>query len=103
MRRGQNLEGSSTKKERSLLPIFQEKYLTINLPRLCGSVLDQEQPTTRSALVSKIWGLLETKAVPITVNHYNALLRVHLENGHQFAPEEVLVDQIAIIEPLIIC
>jgi len=60
--------------------------------RLCGSVLDQEQPSTRSALVSKIWGLLETKAVPTTVNHYNALLRVHLENGHQFAPEEVLAD-----------
>jgi len=60
--------------------------------RLCGSVLDQEQPTTRSTLVSKIWGLLEAKAVPITVNHYNALLRVHLENGHQFAPEEVLAD-----------
>ena len=57
-------------------------------------MLDQEQPTTRSTLVSKIWGLLETKAVPITVNHYNALLRVHLENGHQFAPEEVPVDKI---------
>ena len=82
---------------------FFKKNLTFNLPRLCGSVLDQEQPTTRSALVSKIWGLLETKAVPITVNHYNALLRVHLENGHQFAPEEVLVDQNARIEPLIIC
>ena len=47
----------------------------------------------RSTLVSKIWGLLEAMAVPITVNHYNALLRVHLENGHQFAPEEVLVDK----------
>ena len=63
--------------------------LNFLLCRLCGSVLDQEQPSTRSALVSKIWGLLETKAVPTTVNHYNALLRVHLENGHQFAPEEV--------------
>ena len=103
MRRGQNIEGSSTKKrDLNFVPIFHEKF-DINLPRLCGSVLDQEQPTTRSALVSKIWGLLETKAVPITVNHYNALLRVHLENGHQFAPEEVLVDKNAITEPLIIC
>ena len=91
------------KKRSELCTNFSRKNLTFNLPRLCGSVLDQEQPTTRSALVSKIWGLLETKAVPITVNHYNALLRVHLENGHQFAPEEVLVDQNAIIEPLIIC
>ena len=69
------------------------KEIDLFPPRLCGSVLDQEQPTTRSTLVSKIWGLLESKAVPITVNHYNALLRVHLENGHQFAPEEVLVDK----------
>jgi len=60
--------------------------------RLCGSVLDQEQASTRCALVSRVWGVLEEKGVVLTATHYNALLRVHLENGHTFAPEEVLED-----------
>ena len=60
--------------------------------RLCGSVLDQEQPSSRSSLVSTIWSLLEKKGITVTVVHYNALLRVHLENSHQFQPEEVLQD-----------
>ena len=55
-------------------------------------MLDQEQPSSRSSLVSTIWGLLEKKGIPVTVVHYNALLRVHLENSHQFQPEEVLQD-----------
>jgi pentatricopeptide repeat protein len=55
-------------------------------------VLDQEQPAARSALVSRLWGLLEAKGIAVTATHYNALLRVHLENGHRFEPEEVLAD-----------
>jgi len=60
--------------------------------RLCGSVLDQEQPSSRSSMVSTIWGLMEKKGITISVVHYNALLRVHLENGHQFEPDQVLAD-----------
>jgi len=60
--------------------------------RLCGSLLDQEQPSARSELVSAIWGLLEKKGITVSVLHYNALLRVHLENGHQFIPDQVLND-----------
>jgi len=63
--------------------------------RLCGSTLDQEMPSVRSSMVSKIWSMLQKKKVPITVVHYNALLRVHLENGHKFSPEEVLEDMTA--------
>ena len=55
-------------------------------------MLDQEQPSSRSSLVSTIWALLEKKGITVTVVHYNALLRVHLENSHQFQPEEVLQD-----------
>jgi len=60
--------------------------------RLCGSTLDQEMPSVRSSMVSKIWSMLKAKGISTTVVHYNALLRVHLENGHQFSPEEVLDD-----------
>jgi len=63
--------------------------------RLCGSTLDQEMPSVRSSMVSKIWSMLQSKKIPITVVHYNALLRVHLENGHKFSPEEVLEDMTA--------
>ena len=49
-------------------------------------------PSVRSSMVSKIWNLLETKKIPLTTVHYNALLRVHLENGHKFSPEQVLED-----------
>ena len=60
--------------------------------RLCGSTLDRELPAVRSELVSKIWSLLQKKKMPLTTVHYNALLRVHLENGHKFSAEEVLAD-----------
>ena len=43
-------------------------------------------------MVSKVWSLLQKKKMPLTTVHYNALLRVHLENGHKFSPEEVLED-----------
>jgi len=58
--------------------------------RLCGSTLIQEVPSVRSSMVSKIWSLLQSKEIKITVVHYNALLRVHLENGHKFCPDQVL-------------
>jgi len=63
--------------------------------RLCGSTLDQELPSVRSSMVSKIWSMLQSKGIPTTVVHYNALLRVHLENGHKFNPEQVLEDMTA--------
>jgi len=63
--------------------------------RLCGSTLDQELPSVRSSMVSTIWSMLQSKGIPTTVVHYNALLRVHLENGHKFNPEQVLEDMTA--------
>jgi len=60
--------------------------------RLCGAVLDQELPSTRSQLVSRVWDVVGQKGINTTVLHYNALLRVHLENGHHFLPDKVLED-----------
>jgi len=58
--------------------------------RLCGSTLDQEIPSVRVSMVGRIWDLLKKKKIPLTTVHYNALLRVHLENGHKFTPEQVI-------------
>ena len=46
-------------------------------------------------LNSLILGHVEARdmpKIPLTTVHYNALLRVHLENGHKFRPEQVLED-----------
>ena len=46
-------------------------------------------------LNSLILGHVEARdmpKIPLTTVHYNALLRVHLENGHKFRPEQVLDD-----------
>merc|ERR1712106_865520 len=69
--------------------LSSQALLTI---RLCGVLMDQELPSTRGELVSKIWGLIESKNIHISAMHYNALLRVHLENNHHFCPEKVLED-----------
>ena len=72
--------------------IFVHFVECFSLFRLCGSTLDKELPAVRSELVSRVWELLLAKEMPLTTVHYNALLRVHLENGHKFAPEQVLED-----------
>ena len=57
--------------------------------RLCGTVLDQEAQAERSKLVASIWDMVIDKKLPLTVVHYNALLRVHLENKFKFDPQEI--------------
>ena len=52
--------------------------------------MDQEIPSVRVSMVGRIWDLLKKKKIPLTTVHYNALLRVHLENGHKFTPEQVI-------------
>ena len=52
--------------------------------------MDQEIPSVRVSMVGRIWDLLKKKKIPLSTVHYNALLRVHLENGHKFTPEQVI-------------
>ena len=46
----------------------------------------------RTKLVQEIWSTLNKLNVPMDVSHYNALLRVYLENEHPFSPTEFLGD-----------
>lgn len=65
---------------------FIIKLITINL----GNLVPEELPEVRTRLVKEIWSTLERLNVPMDVSHYNALLRVYLENEHKFSPTEFL-------------
>ena len=54
--------------------------------------MDQEVASSRRDLVLSIWSLVLEKKLPVTVVHFNALLRVHLENRHKFDPLTILED-----------
>ncbi|CAF4835023.1 unnamed protein product [Pieris macdunnoughi] len=58
--------------------------------RCCGELVPEELPEQRTLLVQKIWNVLNERGVPMDVSHYNALLRVYLENEHAFSPAQFL-------------
>ncbi|CAD6999056.1 leucine-rich PPR motif-containing protein, mitochondrial [Ceratitis capitata] len=58
--------------------------------RCCGNLVPEEMPEVRTALVQEIWKTLNALNVPMDISHYNALLRVYLENEHQFSPTDFL-------------
>ncbi|KAH8419302.1 hypothetical protein KR222_004215, partial [Zaprionus bogoriensis] len=60
--------------------------------RCCGNLVPEELPEVRTALVQEIWKTLNALNVPMDISHYNALLRVYLENEHQFAPTDFLAE-----------
>lgn len=68
--------------------------------RCCGNLVPEELPEIRTKLVQEIWNTLKRLNVPMDISHYNALLRVYLENEHVFSPTDFLADLEAIgIEP----
>ncbi|XP_063702468.1 leucine-rich PPR motif-containing protein, mitochondrial [Culicoides brevitarsis] len=58
----------------------------------CGNLVPDELPEVRTQLVQKIWKTLNDLNVPMDISHYNALLRVYIENEYNFSPTEFLVD-----------
>lgn len=60
------------------------------LIRCCGSLVAEEPYDIRTKLVRKTWRMFESIGVPLDVSHYNALLRVYLENEHNFNPMKFL-------------
>ncbi|XP_035911020.1 leucine-rich PPR motif-containing protein, mitochondrial isoform X2 [Anopheles stephensi] len=68
--------------------------------RCCGNLVPEELPEVRTALVQEIWKTLQNLNVAMDVSHYNALLRVYLDNEHPFSPTEFLADMQSLgIEP----
>lgn len=85
---------------REIEDIFEEiriaKHATgtqsLLLIRCCGTLLSEELPNVRTVLVEEIWNTLNRHGVSLDISHYNALLRVYLENEHPFSPSVFLSD-----------
>lgn len=60
------------------------------LIRCCGSLVPEELPEVRNKLVQEIWDTLLKFNIPLDISHFNALLKVYLENEHKFSPTEFL-------------
>lgn len=70
-------------------PTSSQSLLVI---RCCGNLVPEELPETRTKLVQEIWNTLNKLNVPMDISHYNALLRVYLENEHEFTPTDILAE-----------
>lgn len=68
------------------------KTLPTDSTYFIGNLVPEELPEVRTTLVQEIWKTLNKLNVPMDISHYNALLRVYLENEHNFSPAEFLKD-----------
>ncbi|XP_042312254.1 leucine-rich PPR motif-containing protein, mitochondrial isoform X2 [Sceloporus undulatus] len=60
------------------------------LLRSCGSLLPELRPNERTELAHTMWTRLKELGVVYDASHYNALLKVYLQNEHNFSPTEFL-------------
>ncbi|NXH47700.1 LPPRC protein, partial [Dicaeum eximium] len=98
-----NKVGSSVKKtgripKALLLKIFQEiskagcpgSNQTLLLLQSCGAVLPEVLSPERTELAHMIWDKMKELGAVYDTSHYNALLKVYLQNEHKFSPTEFL-------------
>lgn len=96
----QDVRRSGRITKRELEEVFSEirssKHATSSqsllIIRCCGNLVPEERPEVRTKLVNEIWSTFEKLGVMFDISHYNALLRVYLENEHQFSPSEFLAN-----------
>ncbi|XP_065785432.1 leucine-rich PPR motif-containing protein, mitochondrial [Muntiacus reevesi] len=60
------------------------------LLRSCGSLLPELKLSERTEFAHKIWDELQKLGTVYDVSHYNALLKVYLQNEHKFSPTDFL-------------
>ncbi|XP_027477213.1 leucine-rich PPR motif-containing protein, mitochondrial isoform X2 [Zalophus californianus] len=60
------------------------------LLRSCGSLLPELQVSERTEFAHRIWDKLQKLGTVYDVSHYNALLKVYLQNEHKFSPTDFL-------------
>ncbi|KAM4693882.1 leucine-rich PPR motif-containing protein, mitochondrial isoform 2-T2 [Discoglossus pictus] len=60
------------------------------LLRSCGALLPELQLSERTEIAHRIWDKLQELGAVFDVSHYNALLKVYLQNEHKFSPTEFL-------------
>lgn len=82
--------------EEILEEIRSQKHVTSSqsllLLRCCGSLVPEESTEVRTHFAKEIWETLNALDVPMDISHYNALLRVYLENEYLFSPIDFLAD-----------
>uniref|UniRef100_A0A8C5ZUA7 Leucine-rich PPR motif-containing protein, mitochondrial n=1 Tax=Marmota marmota marmota TaxID=9994 RepID=A0A8C5ZUA7_MARMA len=60
------------------------------LLRSCGSLLPELNLSERTEFAHRIWDKLQTLGTVYDVSHYNALLKVYLQNEYKFSPTDFL-------------
>ncbi|CAO2604413.1 Leucine-rich PPR motif-containing protein, mitochondrial [Lemmus lemmus] len=60
------------------------------LLRSCGSLLPELSLAERTEFAHKIWDKLQKLGTVYDVSHYNALLKVYLQNEYKFSPTDFL-------------
>ncbi|XP_013372996.1 PREDICTED: leucine-rich PPR motif-containing protein, mitochondrial [Chinchilla lanigera] len=60
------------------------------LLRSCGSLLPEISLKERTDFVHEIWNKLQKLGTVYDVSHYNALLKVYLQNRYEFSPTDFL-------------
>ncbi|ELK14743.1 leucine-rich PPR motif-containing protein, mitochondrial isoform X1 [Pteropus alecto] len=60
------------------------------LLRSCGSLLPELKVSERTELAHRIWDKLQKLGTTYDVSHYNALLKVYLQNEYKFSPTDFL-------------
>ncbi|XP_017287636.1 leucine-rich PPR motif-containing protein, mitochondrial [Kryptolebias marmoratus] len=60
------------------------------LLRSCGSLLPEVPLKERNELAHRVWDRLQQLGAQYDVSHYNALLKVYLQNKFKFSPTEFL-------------
>ncbi|NWW50156.1 LPPRC protein, partial [Pedionomus torquatus] len=81
-----------------LLKIFHEickagcpgSNQTLLLLRSCGALLPEVLSPERTELAHMIWDKMRELGAVYDTSHYNALLKVYLQNEHKFSPTEFL-------------
>ncbi|XP_028279212.1 leucine-rich PPR motif-containing protein, mitochondrial [Parambassis ranga] len=81
-----------------LLRIFHDMVRTgypssnqaLLLLRSCGSLLPEVPPEERTELAHHIWDKLQETGAQYDISHYNALLKVYLQNEFKFSPTDFL-------------
>ena len=69
------------------------------LIRCWGSLMVDEEPAFRTEKVQELWSMLRKINVELDSSHYNALLRVYVDNEHSFSPTEFLSEMEQQVEP----
>ncbi|XP_010177099.1 PREDICTED: leucine-rich PPR motif-containing protein, mitochondrial-like, partial [Mesitornis unicolor] len=63
---------------------------TLLLLRSCGALLPEVLSPERTELAHMIWDKMKGLGAVYDTSHYNALLKVYLQNEHKFSPTEFL-------------